>query len=92
MTVIPAQPGFFVVYEDQNCLIRGEPIVAWAIEAGKPKDFALDASVYPITPDGRPLGRHVGYEYPDGRVRILDFDFDSLAEAQKAKIPTVTGA
>jgi len=85
VTIIQAQPGFTIIYADGGELFRGEPVIAWAIDADKPRKGELPATVYPITPDGQPSGDHVGIENPDKTVSMLDEFFDSFEAAQKRR-------
>lgn len=77
-TIIPAQPGFFVVYidaEDEPVYVETSPVVAWEIETLK---NGVDAN--PITYDGQ--GDIHGVVFPDGRARhyVLEETFGSVNE------------
>lgn len=45
-TVIPAQPGFFVIYPNE----RKVPVIAWELREYKAHDF----DVWPVTSEGLP--------------------------------------
>ncbi len=49
VTIIQAQPGFTVIYADEGELFRGEPVIAWGIDADKPKKGELPATVPPAS-------------------------------------------
>lgn len=85
VTIIQAQPGFTIIYADEGELFRGEPVIAWGIDADRPKKGELPATVYPITPDGQPSGDYVGIENPNKTVSMLDEFFDSFEAAQKRR-------
>lgn len=83
-TIVPAAPGYFVIYAQDADLFLGEPIIAWCVVSSFSGDTHFP-EVHPITPDGKPGENYVGYQYPDGRVSVLDGLHDSLDDAQQER-------
>ena len=84
-TIIPALPGYTVIYADGEELHRGEPVIAWAIDSERSAKGELEAVVSPITPEGEAASNRVGLEYPNNTVSILFTLFDSFDDAQDAR-------
>lgn len=83
ITVIPAQPGWCVVWKFDGKLIADEDVIAWAIKIHEER--GVEASVYGITPEGidENLENFCGYLSPDGEVYVLDDrTFQTLEQAQ----------
>lgn len=81
---VPATPGYFVIYAEDAELFLGEPIIAWCVVSSFSKDIHYP-EVYPITPDGKPGSNQVGYQYPDGRVSVIEELHASLDAAQQER-------
>lgn len=82
ITVVPAQAGYFVVHGDKEGLSLGDPVIAWAVEAGFAPADNFIATSHPVTPNGDP-GDYAGFQYPDGKVSILQQPAESLEDAQR---------
>jgi hypothetical protein len=77
-TVVPAQPGFFVLYplvdESGPPSSYRYPVIAWFVDVTSAHYTAL-----PITTDGRPHGDDWAILQPDGQVVVPgDLSYDSL--------------
>ncbi len=99
--VIPAQPGWFVVFQDNpptddtEPLYIGEAVVAWAIceiplHKGPVGEFKVFCN--PITATH---GTYLGHEYfgllrPDGKIEAYDVLYDSFEIAAKDCAPHPT--
>lgn len=71
ITVIPAQPGFRAVYdEDGKSLFIADTIIAWRIESRQNKDKSFSSYTYAVTLNGNPTEGCVGVLHPDGRVTL----------------------
>lgn len=86
-TIIPAQPGFAVVYyhpvDDRFEFGLPEPIIAWRIET---KWISLtgeySSASFPITLDGEPGGYEWGIAGPGGEITFPgDISFRTVDEA-----------
>ena len=84
LTIVPAQPGYVVVYADGSELFLGDPVIAWAVEAGFMPENRFHAIAHPVTPNGDAAANYVGFQYPDGKVSIMDGLADSLEDAQRS--------
>ncbi len=87
--IVPAQPGFFTVYEfEKNKEFEvGEPVIAWRIKTVI-RDYSSEAfsSCFPITADGDAADNCVGVQNPDMTVTIFDHTtYGSIKEAQEDK-------
>jgi hypothetical protein len=83
ITVVPAHPGYSVIYADGIELVRGEPVIAWAIDAERQPDDVLFATAVPITPEGSPAKGWVAIECPDKSVTMYENQYDTFAAAAK---------
>ena len=81
-TVIPAAPGYFVIYASEGKLDTGwpAPVIAWRI-ATERINGELHSQSWPIVPDGEPASNYVALLRADGRVEMLDGLYGSLEEA-----------
>lgn len=82
-TVIPAQPGYFVIYGESGELF-GPPfdaVIAWRIKTEQVRTDLM-SSVSPITTDGDPADNWMGYMNPDGTVEVFDSRHESFESAQ----------
>jgi hypothetical protein len=82
VTVVPAFPGFSVIYADstEGELFVCEPVIAWAIKHEVLPNGDVHAVTYPVTSHGTEE-THVGILNPDGQVNAWDGLFDTLAAA-----------
>lgn len=79
-TLVPAAPGYFVVYESGMTgeLKKGEPVIAWDISQSDTGTDMLHVSI--ITPMGRNRAGEM-ILFPDGRVSFPESYWASLDEA-----------
>lgn len=88
LSIVPAAPGYFAVYEMDDDFAVCEPIVAWRIETRKVgPDEHLHSDTFAITIDGDPVSNCVGTQAPDGRVHIFSTGevFNSISELNKER-------
>jgi hypothetical protein len=84
VTIVPAQPGYILLYKQDGQLFADAPVIAWAIQA-ELKDYQLAADVFPITNEGAPSEDYFGFLNPDGSVTAPHREhFSSIEEAQKS--------
>jgi hypothetical protein len=70
MTIVPAYPGFKILYIDNNdCGFTEEPIIAWSLD--NPTDPLAMTVMGPHT------GSDVAVRYPDGRILYRGNHFSS---------------
>lgn len=87
-TIIPAQPGFAVVYyhrvEDRVEFGLREPIIAWRVETSwLPREQEYRSLQFPITLDGEPGGNNWAIFSPNGHVIFPgDRSFRTIGEAR----------
>lgn len=84
ITVIPAQPGYYTIYDNDHKepLSKGEMIIAWRVETEYHQDGDYYTSYsYPITLEGDPCSNWVGYLCPDKSVHMHMAKFESLEQA-----------
>ncbi len=81
-----------MLYADSGELIRGESVIAWAVDTEAPKNGSINATSYPIGPDGSPASNWMGYEFPDKRARLLDAESESFDAARQANAKSVEGS
>jgi hypothetical protein len=86
-TVIPAQPGWFVLHvsedksEPNKNEVWKEGIVAWCVESGKTKQGEYMATTTPIVAEGTPMWSRWWILEPTGRVvQPHVTDWPSLAD------------
>ena len=89
--IVPAQLGFFTVYDfnDEKQIGLGEPVIAWRIESYK-KDASDEvfSSSFPLTADGDAASNCIGVQNPDMTVTVFeDSTHRSLKELQVARYP-----
>jgi hypothetical protein len=71
ITVIPAQPGFRAVYdEDGKSLFIADTIIAWRVETVRNEDRSFSSYTSAVTLDGDTTEGCVGVLHPDGRVTL----------------------
>lgn len=82
--VIPAQPGWFIVYVDGEAACPSEAVLGWAIEA----NLSPWGRVCAITSGGAKSPDHItqriGYLRPDGQVELDDITYASLRHLELA--------
>lgn len=86
--IVPAQPGFFTVYESDNNIELGEPIIAWRIETcQKDTSDGVISSSFPLTADGDVASNWIGVQNPDMTVTVFEEStFPSLKELQTDRL------
>lgn len=84
-TIIPAQPGYFVICGDGGELFEPphEAVIAWRIETEKIRDD-WHHTTFPITTDGTPPSNYVALLHPSGQVTMLDGLHENFAVASDA--------
>jgi len=86
INIIPAQPGYRIVYEDEDNkrFYIGEHIIAWRVETFKTHNFADSyiSSCTPLTLMGDPSDNYFGVQNPDKSISTFDADYDSLSDLQ----------
>lgn len=90
LDIIPAQPGFFLVYEnsDEGKIWKGEPVVAWRIKTLQHKNGGLVSATVPLGIEGEPSIQWIGVENPDKTVTVVDDgNYASLEALQKDRYP-----
>lgn len=99
VTIIPAQPGFFIIYDDKGSkeVIKGEPVIAWQIKTvqvkGGENDGEIFSQVTPLVLDGVPAENWIGVQNPDKTVTVaVDCDYASLEALQKERYPETASA
>ena len=85
-TIIPAQPGYRVVYsEDDGSLFVAEDVIAWRVETEMLGE-SLRSDVYPVSTNGEAPSNWIGLQHPNGQVSLTqDQTYDSLEEAIEAR-------
>lgn len=89
--IVPAQPGFFTVYnfDDEKKIDLGEPVIAWRIETYL-KDASDEAfsSCFALTADGDAASNCIGVQNPDMTVTVFeDSTYRSLKELRADRYP-----
>ncbi|GEC97055.1 hypothetical protein ZRA01_31280 [Zoogloea ramigera] len=93
--IIPAQPGFSLVYDlgpEERTVELGEPVIAWRVETSATKDDPCDFSsvCIPITVDGDMDPSCAGVQNPDKTVTVFfSGTYSSIAELQAERYPKV---
>ncbi|WP_295851044.1 hypothetical protein [uncultured Xylophilus sp.] len=82
-TIIPATPGYRIVYDGSDGLFVSEHVIAWRIETFE-EEPGLHSTTTPITVEGEPGLNWAGLLSPDGSVSWAEAEFSSLEEANKA--------
>lgn len=88
--VISALSGYFTVYDLENVIELGDPIIAWRIETYKRgDDNELFSTCTPLTVDGDMLSNCIGVQNPDKTVTIFDRStYSSLSELNQETYPS----
>lgn len=87
ITIIPAQPGYKILYgEDDGELFAVEAVIAWRIETEEEMNTRTGLNEYrsqtsPVTAQGEPAENWAGLLQPDGSVDCMGQDFSSLDDA-----------
>lgn len=89
--VVPAQPGFFTVYDfdDVKEVALGEQVIAWRVETYSTdrKDSVFSVCVA-LTVDGDAASNCIGVQNPDNTVTVFEEStYRSLDELQSARYP-----
>ncbi|SER38795.1 hypothetical protein [Giesbergeria anulus] len=99
VTIIPAQPGFFIIYDDKDSkeVIKGEPVIAWQIETvrvkGGEKNGEIFSHTMPVVFDGTPAENWIGVQNPDNTITLpFDRELKSLEELQEYRYPKTSSA
>jgi hypothetical protein len=79
-TVIPANPGFFLVYEGGDGLIIGEPVIGWKISAEECSPLFCSSEQL-----NELASNFVGYLWPDGRCEVSAITYDSIKAANESR-------
>ena len=90
--IVPAQLGFFTVYDFENSkeIDVGEPVIAWRVETylGNASDEAFSSCV-PLTADGDAASNCIGVQNPDMTVTVFEEStYRSLTELRQDRYPT----
>ena len=88
LSIVPAAPGYFTVYDLDDDFAVCEPIVAWRVETRKLGSSGhMHSDTFAVTTDGEPGSNCVGTQGPDGRVYLFSTgeSFDSVAELSKER-------
>ena len=81
--IIPANPGFLVVYEnDKEIFVVEDDVIAWKIEI-----YSRITDVTPITTSGTVSDNYIGIINSDGFVTTCDGTYLSVTELIKDKYP-----
>jgi hypothetical protein len=79
-TIVPAQPGWYIVRLNGKNKLVYETIIAWEI-ASDDNDYD-DCEVIPLTIRGRPLSRSWAVKTPNNKFQMIEGELD---EAQTIK-------
>lgn len=89
--VVPAQPGFFEVYDlpEDREVILGDPVLAWRVETFVDETGQFVSSgVCPLTADGEMGANCIGVQNPDGSVTEFESGrHRSMKWLQSARYP-----
>jgi hypothetical protein len=87
-TVIPAQPGYLAIYEeDDKTVVLGDPIIAWRIETTeKSNSDEYLSSCWPITVDGDIVDNCIGVQNPNMTITLFQDElFENIESLQKKR-------
>lgn len=86
VTIIPAQPGFFEVYDVEDEYEVGNPVIAWRIESIE-VNGRWTSTCIPLSGDGE-TDNCVGVQNPDLSVTLFqDANYKSIKDLNRAKFP-----
>ncbi len=81
--IIPANPGYFMVWQSRGELIKGEPVIGWSCpEVGPAYPIYADAH----RPEMTDREGYMGTIWPDGRVEYQGEIYESLQAAQNNRM------
>lgn len=95
VTIIPAQPGYKVIYEvDYGNIFAANDVIAWRIYTthsvellSEQDSTTLFSEIMPITTEGEAAENCIGTLTPDGRAIIFeDGEWDTLAGCRSDRI------
>lgn len=81
LSIIPAAPGYRVIYEVKGVLSVGEDIIGWRIET-RWQEGRHQSEVSPILISGMPSAYVEATLHPDGTVTLLSERHGSIDAAQ----------
>ena len=89
--IVPAQLGFFVVYDDEELkeVVIGDAVIAWRVETFfSDKGDDIFSSCSPLTIDGDVASNCIGVQNPDMTITVFQHStYSSLAELQQERYP-----
>lgn len=90
ISVIPALPGYFTVYDMETAIEVGEPVIAWRIETFETRDGNKKFSTCTaLTVDGDMVGNCIGIQNPDKKITVFEQStYGSLEELNQEKYPS----
>lgn len=90
ISVVPALPGYFTVYDVDTAIEIGEPVIAWRIETYETKGGnSLFSTCMSLTIDGDAASNCIGIQNPDKSITVFEHStYSSLEELNKEKYPS----
>ena len=90
--IIPAQPGFRAIYDSDEEVFLGGPVIAWRVESFPKRGDEVISVCIPLLSDGEAGDNCIGVQNPDMSVTVFnDSEYnsstDSLAELQETRYP-----
>lgn len=86
ITIIPAQPGFFEVYDMDDAYELGSPVIAWRVESSVINGL-WTSTCTPLSADGE-TGNCVGVQNPDLSVTLFqDANYKNIEDVNHSKFP-----
>ena len=89
INVIPALTGYFTIYDLEDAIEIGEPVIAWRVETYKSNNNQdLFSSCIPLTVDGDMVSNCIGVQNPDKTITVFEEStYSTLSKLNQEKYP-----